>query len=137
LNPWQTSITPAALGTAAARIVEFALETFEDIEDLLELSPRGGFRGGDGAGTAAAEEQQHVAFLRLAFEFAQEARIARKRRARGPRHRHAVGDIAHELALFRRANIDEARQTRVDELERLIRRDVASVCQSLRARCGA
>jgi len=70
LNPRQAAETPSAVGSSTALLVEFALETLEDIERLLELRPCGRIGRENRTVTAAAEEQQHVVFADLPLEIA-------------------------------------------------------------------
>ena len=96
-------------GSAASVVVgvDLALETFEHVEHTSKAR-LGRDLGGQSRALATAAQQQHVLVLAdLLLKFANEARIARERGTAGPGHMQCVRHMADELALFRRAHIDQ------------------------------
>ena len=73
--------TPAAAAAALLQLVEFSLETLEDIERIAEAGLREGLGSGHGTSAAATQQQQHVVAPHLRLELAHETRILLQIRA--------------------------------------------------------
>ena len=76
LDPRQSVETPAGFLATMFKLVQFALETFDDIERVAKLRAALGLGCCRRPLAAAADEQQNLLLARLALELADEARVA-------------------------------------------------------------